>query len=194
VGLRNYAEEIRVSLKTIVLNSIAVILLTSSCSQTTNNSTSSDELNPPVIITVKTQGRICELIREGFEASELSSVAAIGDCLEQTAINGGRALWFELSDLSTINPNITDSDLKTVMVSVALATAAYGFRASDISPTEFEQLYFAFRDAKGSNFEISPADMQKLLPTKDISQEEWEKLVETETTKLIPKITIRSLP
>jgi len=96
--------------------------------------------------------------------------------------------------LSTINPNISDSDLKTVMVGAALEAAAYGFRASDISPTAFEQLYFAFRDAKGSNFEISPVDMQKLLPTEDISQEKREKLFETEVTKLIPKIVIRSSP
>ena len=182
------------NLKTIALNLITAVLLTSSCSQSTNNPTPSDELTPPVSITVKTQGRICELIREGFEASELSRVVAIGDCLEQSAINGGRALWLELSDLSTINPDISDSNLKAVMVGVALAAAAYGFRASDISPTEFEQLYFSFRDAKGSNFEISPADMQKFIPTNDISAEEWDKLIESEVVKLLPKITIMGSP
>lgn len=182
------------NLKSIVLNSISAVLLVSSCSQQTDSSASSEELSPPVSITLATQGKICAFIREGLEASELSRVVAIGDCLEQTAINGGRALWLELSDLSTINPDISDSDLKAVMVGVALGAAAYGFRASDISPTKFEQLYFSFRDAKSSNFEVSPDEMQKLLPTEDIPQDEWEKLFETEITKLIPKITIRSSP
>ena len=182
------------NLKSIVLNSISAVLLVSSCSQQIDSSASLDELSPPVSITLATQGKICAFIREGLEASELSRVVAIGDCLEQTAINGGRALWLELSDLSTINPDISDSDLKAVMVGVALGAAAYGFRASDISPTKFEQLYFSFRDAKSSNFEVSPDEMQKLLPTEDIPQDEWEKLFETEITKLIPKITIRSSP
>jgi len=183
-----------VNLKSIVLNSTSAVLLVSSCSQQTDSSTTSEEFSPPVSITLATQGKICELIREGVEASEVTRVVAIGDCLEQTAMNGGRALWLELSDLSTINPDISDSDLKTVMVTVALGAAAYGFRASDISPTKFEQLYFSFKDAKSSNFEVSSDEMQKLLPTEDISQDEWENLFEIEIAKLIPKITIRSLP
>jgi hypothetical protein len=72
--------------------------------------------------------------------------------------------------------------------------AAYGFRISEIPPTEFEQIYFSFRDKKGSNFEVRPVDMQRLLPTKDMSQEQWGNLVETEVQNLISKITILTSP
>ena len=186
------------SLKTIALNSITAVLLTSSCTQSSDNSTSSaspsDELNPPVGITVATQGILCESIREGFERSTFAEVAAIGDCLEQSAINGGRALWIEFSELISNNPNITEADMKKINVSFAVSIASYGFRVTGISPTDFEQLYFAFRDAKGTNFEISPADMQRFIPTEDISAEEWDKLIESEVAKLLPKITIMGSP
>ena len=182
------------NLKSIVLNSISAVLLVSSCSQQTDSSASLDELSPPVSITLATQGVICESIKEGFERSAFAEVAAIGDCLEQTAINGGRALWIEFSELISNNPNITESDMKKVKVSFVVAIAAYGFRVTGISPTDFEQLYFAFRDTKGSNFEISPADMQKFIPTNDISAEEWDKLIESEVVKLLPKITIMGSP
>jgi len=187
-----------VNFKTIALKSFAAVLMISACGQSSGDIFSSDgsidDLKAPNSITVATRGKICELMREGFEVSELASVAAIGDCMEQTAINGGRALWIEFSDLSSIKPDLNESELKYVMISCALSVAAYGFRISEIPPTEFEQIYFSFRDKKGSNFEVRPVDMQRLLPTKDMSQEQWGNLVETEVQNLISKITILTSP
>ena len=152
----------------------------------------SDGLTPPVSVTASTSGHICESIRSGLTESPMAKVVALGACEEQQTLNGGRSLWLEMSDMSKVNPNITSENLKSAMVLVSVSLAAFGFRTTKESPSDFEQLYFSFRDDNGSHFEISPSDMQKFVPTGEMSQDEWDKLGERELPFLVPKISIQT--
>ena len=154
--------------------------------------TSDDGLNPPVSITYPTIGEVCESIREGFEDSPLASFMAIGACEEQTTPSGGRSLWVEMSDLSLAYPEFPRIELEEVMIDAAVIVTAYGLRATDTSPLEFEQLFYSFRDSSGSYFEIPPADMTVFVPKSDISQSEWNETIEREIKYLYPKVVVQT--
>lgn len=170
---------------TVPLSLVLLSCATASCSK-------SDELTPPVSVTASTSGKICESIRSGLPESPFVKVVALGECEEQKTLNGGRLLWLEMSDLSKLNPGITRENLKFAMVAVSVSLASFGFRSAKESPSDFEQLYFSFRDDDGSHFEINPSDMQKFLPQKELPQDKWDKLIEKELALLIPKITIQT--
>ena len=163
---------------------VASLCLVTSCSN------SEDALKAPGTLQPSTSGEICVAVRNGLKSSPLASVIAVGSCEEQKTVNGGRSLWIEMNDF-TASSNVKDSDLKFAMVSVAVSLASFGFRATGERPSEFEQLFFSFRDARGSYFEISPAEMEKFVPGDgDITQENWDSQVEVGVQALVPRIQI----
>lgn len=163
---------------------VIVSLAVSSCGQSTNG------LNPPVSITSPTVGEICTQIKDGLVESPLAKIVAIGACEEKETLNGGKSLWIEMSDLTEVNPNISPEQLKLAMVSVSVSLASYGFRLSDVRPTDFEQLFFSFRDSKGSYFEIEPEDFPFVDSVEDLSQAEWDKFIEEKILELEPTIIV----
>ena len=183
MGLQNRPGNSRVKCRNSSIVLMILLSLASSCGN-------SDGLHPPVSVTSSTVGKICENIRDTFPDSPMAKVIAIGSCEEQKTITGGRSLWIELSDFTKVNPNLSASSLKLVMVDVAVSISAFGFRISQESPSDFEQLFFSFADDRGSYFEINPLDLQKVLPGEELPQAEWDKLVEREVLALVPRITI----
>lgn len=184
MGLRqiNFTKHMRLKVSLFL---VASLCLVTSCSS------SEDALRAPGTVQPSTSGEICVAVRDGLKSSPLASAIAVGSCEEQKTANGGRSLWIEMNDFSAINSQMTDSDLKYVMVSAAVSLASFGFRATGERPSEFEQLFFSFRDARGSYFEISPAVMEKFVPGDgDITQEDWDSQVELGVQALVPSIQI----
>lgn len=186
VGLRHLErqEELKRHRTVCFLGVLSILVL--SCSS------NEDELSPPISITSSTIGEVCEAIREGFEESPLASIMAIGDCEEQTTPSGGRSLWVEMSDLSLAFPDFPLEELEEVMVDAAVINTAYGLRVTKTSPLEFEQLFYSFRDSRGSYFEINPSDMIVFIPESDISQTEWNETIEREIKYLYPKVAVQT--
>lgn len=186
VGLQHFqrGEQLKCRAATYFLGVLLILVL--SCSS------NEDELSPPGSITSSTIGEVCEAIREGFEESPLASFMAIGDCEEQTTPSGGRSLWVEMSDLSLAYPDFRVDELEEAMVDAAVINTAYGLRVTKTSPLEFEQLFYSFRDSRGSYFEINPSDMTAFVPESDISQTEWNETIEREIKYLYPKVAVQT--
>ena len=165
---------------------ISVSILLMSCSSP------NEELKPPGTVPLLTSGEICKEVRKGLEASPLASAVAVGTCTEQKTPSGGRSLWIEISDLSVSSTDDSPQTLKYLMVSVAVSLTAFGFRATGENPSDFEQLFYSILDKSGSNFEIPPAEMQQFIPGDDITQDEWDALVDSRIIALLPKIEIRT--
>ena len=183
MGLRQVNFTSHMRLKVSLILAATLCLLTSCSSQ-------KDALEAPGTLQPSTSGEICVAVRNGLKSSPLASVIAVGSCEEQKTVNGGRSLWIEMNDF-TASSNVKDSDLKFAMVSVAVSLASFGFRATNERPLEFEQLFFSFRDARGTYFEISPAEMEKFIPSDEkISQADWDSQVELGVQALVPSIQI----
>jgi hypothetical protein len=151
-----------------------------------------ENLSPPVSVTLMTRGEVCESIRDGLKASPLSSFIALGDCEESRTPSGGHSLWVELSDLALAYPEFSGPQLNEVMIDAAVIVTAYGLRATQTSPLYFKQLFYSFRDDNGSYFEIQPSDMVPFVPTEDVSQDEWNAIIEQEIDDLYPKVIVKS--
>jgi len=150
----------------------------------------SDGLEAPGTIQPSTSGEVCKAVREGMEKSAAASVIAVGSCEEQKTVNGGRSLWIEMNDFAASATEVSADTLKYMLVSVAVSLAAYGFRKTKEDPTDFEQLFFSFRDARGTYFEIPPTDMLRFLPDGDVTQDEWDAIVDSEVRAILPSIEI----
>jgi hypothetical protein len=150
----------------------------------------SDGLKAPGTIQPSTSGEVCKAVREGLKTNAASSVIAVGSCEEQKTLNGGRSLWIEMNDFAAAASEVSADTLKYLLVSVAVGLAAYGFRKTKEDPTDYEQLFFSFRDARGTFFEIQPSDMVRFLPEDSATQDEWDALVDSEVKALLPSIEI----